>query len=51
MCRLGYASHLRIGQSFKGVVLSSESATYVSPADREIVERYGIAGINCSWNR
>jgi pre-rRNA-processing protein TSR3 len=34
-----------------GVVLSSEARTYVSPADLDIVQRFGIAGINCSWNR
>ena len=49
--RWGYASQLRLGQSFPGVVLSSEATQCVSPADREIVETFGIAGINCSWNR
>ncbi|CAM9417313.1 unnamed protein product, partial [Ectocarpus fasciculatus] len=49
--RLGYASLLKIGQSFPGVVLSSEARTYLSPADKEIVEKHGIGGINCSWNR
>ena len=49
--RWGYASQLRLGQSFPGVVLSAEATTYVSPADRGIVESQGIAGINCSWNR
>ena len=34
-----------------GVVLSSEATTYVSAADLDIVNRFGIAGINCSWNR
>lgn len=49
--RLGYAKQLKIGQSFQGVVLSSEASEYVSVTDREIVQNYGIAGINCSWNR
>lgn len=49
--RLGYARQLRVGQTFQGVVLSSEASEYVSPADSEIVQTYGIAGINCSWNR
>lgn len=49
--RLGYAGQLRIGQSFPGVVLSSEAKIMASPADHEIVEAHGIAGINCSWNR
>jgi pre-rRNA-processing protein TSR3 len=49
--RLGYARQLRIGQTFAGVVLSSEATVLVSAADREIVLQHGIAGINCSWNR
>jgi pre-rRNA-processing protein TSR3 len=49
--RLGYSKQLKIGQTFKGVVLSSEAQDYVSLADRPIVEAFGIAGINCSWNR
>jgi len=51
ICRLGYASQLKIGQSFQGIVLSSEASILASPADIHIVQRYGIAGINCSWNR
>mmetsp|Transcript_12209 Transcript_12209/g.18456 ORF Transcript_12209/g.18456 Transcript_12209/m.18456 type:complete len:272 (+) Transcript_12209:33-848(+) len=49
--RLGYAKLLRVGQTFQGVVLSSEAKEYVSPADRDIVQNFGVAGINCSWNR
>lgn len=33
------------------MVLSSEAKTYLSPADLELVQHHGIAGINCSWNR
>lgn len=51
ICRLGYASQLKIGQSFQGIVLSSEASILASPADIDIVQRFGIAGINCSWNR
>lgn len=51
LVRLGYASTLRIGQSFAGVVMSSEAKMVVSAADAEIIKNHGIAGINCSWNR
>jgi len=51
MRRLGYAEKLRLGQTFAGIVLSSETDTILSPADKSIVERNGLAGINCSWNR
>ena len=49
--RWGYAGQLRLGQTFPGVVLSSEASICVSPADKEIVMTHGVAGINCSWNR
>jgi pre-rRNA-processing protein TSR3 len=51
LCRLGLATTLKIGQTFPGIVLSSEAPTYASPADYELVEKHGISGINCSWNR
>ena len=49
--RWGYASQLRLGQTFPGVVLSSEANICVSPADKDLVMTHGVAGINCSWNR
>ena len=51
LCRLGYAGLLRIGQTFPGVVLSSDATAIVSAADRDIILAHGISGINCSWNR
>mmetsp|Transcript_12340 Transcript_12340/g.16960 ORF Transcript_12340/g.16960 Transcript_12340/m.16960 type:complete len:303 (-) Transcript_12340:6-914(-) len=51
MCRLGYANKLRIGQGFGGIVLSSSASTFVNPKDKELIQKFGIAGINCSWNR
>lgn len=51
MCRLGYAKRLKVGQNFNGIVLSSEATQVMSPEDAEIISQYGIAGINCSWNR
>jgi ribosome biogenesis protein Tsr3 len=37
--------------SRRGVVLSSEASEYVSATDRDIVQSYGIAGIDCSCCR
>lgn len=51
MVRFGYAGLLKIGQSFQGIVLSSEATTLVTQADAYIIADHGIAGINCSWNR
>lgn len=49
--RLKMAYHLKIGDVFKGIVLSSKAKTIISPLDAEIIKSHGIAGINCSWNR
>ena len=51
LCRLGYASTLRFNSSFNGIVLSSEGKSIISPADLDIIQQYGVAGINCSWNK
>lgn len=40
-----------MGQTFPGIVLSSEASIFVSPKDVDIVANYGVSGINCSWNR
>jgi hypothetical protein len=45
------ARTLRIGQGFRGIVLSSEAESVVSRADRELIQSHGVGGINCSWNR
>jgi pre-rRNA-processing protein TSR3 len=51
LCRLGYAKTLKIGQNFGGIVLSSETNMFISRSDMELLEKHGISGINCSWNR
>jgi ribosome biogenesis protein Tsr3 len=49
--RLKHAKLLKIGESFSGIVLSSEAQAVISPLDKQLIEKTGIAGINCSWNR
>lgn len=51
LCRLGLAGQLRVGQSFNGIVLSSEAKVFVSAADAAVARSFGVAGVNCSWNR
>jgi ribosome biogenesis protein Tsr3 len=51
MCRFGMAKRLKVGGAYHGIVLSSEATEFLSPADHDIINEYGIAGINCSWNR
>ncbi|ORX41453.1 hypothetical protein BCR36DRAFT_181397 [Piromyces finnis] len=51
LIRLGLAKDLRVGQKFKGIVLSSESKKVVSMEDRDIILKSGLAVIECSWAR
>ena len=51
LVRLGMAKTLKVGQSYSGIVLSSEAETVISPADLEIVRAHGVGGVNCSWNQ
>ena len=36
-------------RNFSGVVLSPDADKSISPSDREIIERFGIGLIDCSW--
>ena len=42
LARMGFMRNMRVGQSFRGVVLSPYGQKSVSPADREIVLNSGI---------
>jgi rRNA small subunit aminocarboxypropyltransferase len=49
--RLGLMRGLALGQKHAGVVISPKGRSTLSPADREVLERYGAAVVECSWNR
>ncbi|KAG0149971.1 hypothetical protein CROQUDRAFT_652948 [Cronartium quercuum f. sp. fusiforme G11] len=51
LSRLGMITELRVGQRFRGVVLSPEGTIPVSPSDRDLIENFGIAVVECSWAR
>ncbi|OJD21988.1 hypothetical protein ACJ73_06668 [Blastomyces percursus] len=47
----GVMRELQIGQKFAGVVISPNAKRTISPADRELLEQYGAAVVECSWVR
>ena len=42
---------LHVGQKHAGVIISPNAKRLISPADRELMEQYGAAVVECSWVR
>ncbi|KAJ8326358.1 ribosome biogenesis protein tsr3 [Batrachochytrium dendrobatidis] len=51
LARVGVMTNLRVGQRFSGIVTSPRGVCAVSPSDRDIIIRSGIAVVDCSWAR
>lgn len=51
LVRLGLVSTLKLGHKFNGIILSPVAEQCLSPKDRDIVSKEGIAVIDCSWAR
>ncbi|CAH1398128.1 unnamed protein product [Nezara viridula] len=49
LARKGMIKTLRLQQRFNGIVLSPMGIKCISPMDKEIVERFGAAVVDCSW--
>ncbi|KAJ4485442.1 DUF367 family protein [Lentinula aciculospora] len=50
--RLGLIKELKIGQGrFRGIVVSPKGTQVISPSDRDIILRNGLAVVECSWAR
>lgn len=51
LARYGLIDNLRLGQRFPGLVLSPVGTNCVSPCDKEIIESFGLAVVDCSWSK
>ncbi|TFK46769.1 DUF367-domain-containing protein, partial [Heliocybe sulcata] len=51
LARMGLIKDLKVGQRFRGVVVSPKGTVPISPADRDIILANGVAVVECSWAR
>ncbi|KAJ7255444.1 hypothetical protein B0H12DRAFT_1070919 [Mycena haematopus] len=51
LSRLGLIKELKVGSRFRGIVVSPKGKQVISPSDREIVLKGGLAVVECSWAR
>lgn len=49
--RLGVIKSLRVGQRFRGIVLTPHATQVLSPQDKDIIVGGGVAVVECSWSR
>ncbi|KAJ7180794.1 hypothetical protein C8R46DRAFT_1070632 [Mycena filopes] len=51
LARLGLIKELKVGSRFRGIVVSPKGTQPISPSDREIILKGGLAVVECSWAR
>ncbi|TDZ28079.1 Ribosome biogenesis protein TSR3 [Colletotrichum trifolii] len=51
LIRMGMMRDLHVGQRHNGVIITPNGKHTVSPADRDLMEQYGAAVVECSWAR
>ncbi|WRT65702.1 uncharacterized protein IL334_002648 [Kwoniella shivajii] len=51
LARHGLINSMRVGQRFRGIVLTPKGKKPISPSDDEIVQISGLAVVECSWAR
>ncbi|EPZ32448.1 DUF367-domain-containing protein [Rozella allomycis CSF55] len=50
LVKMNVARELKVPSKFRGIVLTPIGEKIVSLADLSIVERFGVAVVDCSWN-
>lgn len=51
LMKLGLMRELPVGQRHSGVIISPNAKHTISPLDKELMEQYGAAVVECSWAR
>ncbi|KAF4957326.1 hypothetical protein FGADI_3230 [Fusarium gaditjirri] len=51
LMKLGMMRDLHLGQRHNGVIITPNGKHTVSPADRDLMDQYGAAVVECSWAR
>lgn len=51
LMRAGMMRELHLGQRHNGVIITPNGKHTISPADRELMDTYGAAVVECSWAR
>ncbi|KAK2628806.1 hypothetical protein QTJ16_001909 [Diplocarpon rosae] len=51
LMRQGLMRELHVGQKHSGVIISPNAKQTISPMDRELMDQYGAAVVECSWAR
>lgn len=51
LIKMGMMRDLHIGQRHNGVIITPNGKHTISPADKELMEAYGAAVVECSWAR
>ena len=49
LARHGLVTNLRLGKRFNGIILTPVGTQCVSPQDKDIIDKHGIAVVDCSW--
>ncbi|KAL2210762.1 DUF367-domain-containing protein [Sarocladium strictum] len=51
LIKLGMMRDLHLGQRHNGVIITPNGKRTISPADKELMDQYGAAVVECSWAR